>query len=60
MLNFAGWGFFDPGAGAGGGAAFGDYENGYQNPPVNWGINTPRKRGFFEFLGSVAGLPRPR
>ena len=31
------WGYFDPGGGAGGRAAFGDYVEGYQNVPVNWG-----------------------
>ncbi|MFW6195453.1 MAG: hypothetical protein ACOC5M_02915 [Chloroflexota bacterium] len=51
----AGWGYFDPGAGAGGSAAYGDYVNGYQNPPINWGINTPRKQSFFNFLREVAG-----
>lgn len=52
----AGWGFFDPGAGAGGGAAFGNYRDGYQNPPVDWSINTDRKRGFFRLLGKVTGM----
>ncbi|MEX0762917.1 MAG: hypothetical protein WD208_00035 [Dehalococcoidia bacterium] len=51
----AGWGYFDPGPGAGGGAAYGDYVEGYQNPPVNWDINTPRKKAFFEFLSEVTG-----
>ena len=27
-----------------------DYENGYQCPPVNWGINTDRKKAFFGLL----------
>ena len=27
----------------------------YQCPPVNWGINTERKRGFFKFLKEVTG-----
>ena len=40
----AGWGFFDPGAG--GGLASGNYADGYQNVPVNWAINTARKRAF--------------
>ncbi len=51
----AGWGFFDPGPGAGGSAAYGDYSAGYQNPPVNWGLNDDRKRGFFEMLSEVTG-----
>ena len=55
LSRYAGWGFFDPGAGAGGIAAFGNYVDGYQNPPVNWGINTSRKRGFFDLLREVTG-----
>jgi hypothetical protein len=51
----AGWGYFDPGPGAGGAAAYGDYEVGYQNPPINWTINTQRKESFFWFLSEVTG-----
>ena len=47
--------YFDPGEGAGGRAAFGDYVEGYQNPPINWGINTKRKAAFFEALRGVTG-----
>ena len=43
------------GQGAGGRAAFGDYVEGYQNPPINWGINTHRKVAFFEALRTVTG-----
>lgn len=42
---YASWGYFDPGAS--------DYRNGYQCPPVNWGINTERKRAFFNLLKQV-------
>ena len=49
----AGWGYFDPGPGAGGAAAYGDYEVGYQNLPINWTINTQRKESFFWFLSEV-------
>lgn len=55
LSRHAGWGYFDPAEGAGGTPFYGDYENGYQCPPVNWGINTERKRGFFEFLKEVTG-----
>jgi hypothetical protein len=55
LENRAGWGFFDPGPGAGGHAAYGDYVVGYQNPPINWTINTPRKEGFFWLLSHVVG-----
>lgn len=30
-------------------------ENGYQSPPVDWGINSARKKAFFTFLAEVAG-----
>lgn len=51
----AGWGYFDPGDAAGGKLFYGDYVNGYQNPPINWAINTPRKRAFFKTLSRVTG-----
>lgn len=30
-------------------------ENGYQSPPVDWGINSPRKKAFFNYLAEVTG-----
>jgi hypothetical protein len=59
LSRYAGWGYFDPGEGAGGSAAYGDYIDGYQNPPVNWAINTPRKRAFFDLLAEVTGERPP-
>jgi hypothetical protein len=53
ISRHASWGFFDPGAGAGGSAATGDYVEGYQLPPVNWNINTERKRSFFSLLSTI-------
>jgi hypothetical protein len=46
---YASWGYFDPGKS--------NYRDGYQAPPVNWGINTPRKKAFFGLLKvlTVAG-----
>lgn len=41
------WGYFDPGSG--------DYEEGYQCPPVNWGISSSRKRQFFAKLREITG-----
>jgi hypothetical protein len=45
----AGWGFFDyrmTGEG---------FDDGYQSVPVNWGISSPRKHGFFELLEKMTG-----
>ena len=53
VSRHASWGYFDPGSGAGGAGARGDYENGYQLVPVNWGINTERKKAFFGLLEEV-------
>jgi len=44
---YASWGYFDPGKN--------DYSDGYQSVPVNWGINTERKKAFFEALKRVTG-----
>lgn len=47
ISQYASWGYFDPGAS--------DYSDGYQCPPVNWGINSERKKAFFSFLRDVTG-----
>jgi len=44
---YVSWGYFDPGKS--------DYVDGYQCPPVNWGINTERKKEFFVKLKEVTG-----
>ncbi len=49
----AGWGLFDwrmPGEG---------YDEGYQSVPVNWGISSDRKRGFFRMLAHLTGGEAP-
>ena len=46
--EYASWGYFDPGKS--------DYRDGYQCPPVNWGINTPRKQAFFELVKEISGF----
>jgi hypothetical protein len=51
----ASWGYFDPGDGAGGAGARSNYQDGYQLVPVNWGINTERKQGFFRLVGEMTG-----
>jgi hypothetical protein len=45
--EYASWGYFDPGKS--------NYVDGYQCPPVNWGINTERKRAFFSLVKEVTG-----
>jgi hypothetical protein len=41
IREYASWGFFDP--------------EGYQSPPVNWGIDTDRKKSFFRKLAEITG-----
>lgn len=47
IKNYASWGFFD----------FRmkneSFENGYQSVPVDWGINSERKRQFFKLLNEI-------
>ncbi len=45
--EYAGWGYFEPGES--------NYRDGHQSPPVNWGINTPRKQAFFNLLKEITG-----
>jgi len=45
--EYCSWGFFDPGKS--------NYCDGYQCPPVNWGINTERKQAFFTRLKEITG-----
>jgi hypothetical protein len=42
---YVSWGYFDPGKS--------DYSDGYQSPPVNWGINSERKKQFFAKLKEI-------
>lgn len=47
--EYAGWGYFDyrmQGEG---------FDEGYQSVPVNWGISSARKRGFFELVRAMTG-----
>ena len=55
LSAYASWGYFDPADAAGGKSQFGDYRDGYQNVPINWGINTSRKRDFFDLLADATG-----
>lgn len=48
----ASWGYYDQGTN--------NYVDGYQSPPVNWRINTTRKKGFFELVSEITGQsPKP-
>jgi hypothetical protein len=49
--EYASWGYFDfrhPGEG---------FDEGYQSVPVNWGISSERKAGFFKLLSEITGEP---
>ena len=47
ISEYCSWGYFDPGER--------NYHDGYQSPPVNWGINTERKKAFFAKVKEVTG-----
>ena len=47
ISQYASWGYFDPGEN--------DYHHGYQSVPVQWQINTPRKRAFFQKIRDITG-----
>jgi hypothetical protein len=48
LSEYASWGYFDPGEN--------NYVDGYQSPPVNWGLNTKRKQSFFRKLKEITGV----
>ncbi len=45
ISEYASWGYYDQGTN--------NYQDGYQSPPTNWGLNTERKRGFFRLVREV-------
>ncbi len=52
ISEFASWGYFDyrdQGEG---------YNEGYQSIPVNWGISSERKKGFFALLAEITGAAK--
>ena len=66
--NGASWGYYDQGFAGQGDDPYADYTSrprwndgpfetlsGFQTPPVNWTINTPFKRAFFERVAEVTG-----
>jgi len=49
VSEHASWGYFDFRMKDEG------FDEGYQSVPVNWGISSARKRGFFKLLGEITG-----
>ena len=47
ISEYASWGYFDPGEN--------NYCDGYQSVPVQWGLNTDRKKAFFEKVRQIVG-----
>jgi hypothetical protein len=47
LSEYASWGYFDYRFESD------DFSEGYQSVPVDWGINHPRKRGFFDSLRQI-------
>jgi hypothetical protein len=51
VQEHVGWGYYDQG--------WNNYRDGFQSPPVNWGVNTPVKWLFFEQVARLTGSPIP-
>jgi hypothetical protein len=51
--GYSGWGFFDCRQ------IEERYTDGYQSLPVDWGVNSARKKGFFTLLADVKGGRAP-
>jgi hypothetical protein len=47
VAAYASWGLYDQGTN--------NYLDGFQSPPVNWGINTARKQAFFRLVSEMTG-----
>ena len=52
--NYASWGYFDYRM-----AGETDIKHGYQTVPVDWGINSDRKKAFFNKLKEITGTHNP-
>jgi hypothetical protein len=59
ISEYAGWGYFDNSgevdASTHFNPALGNYKDGYQNIPVNWGISSERKASFFKLVKEISG-----
>jgi len=53
MEEYSGWGYFDYRQ------IRERFQDGYQSLPVDWGINSVRKKGFFSLLAEVTGSTPP-
>lgn len=51
--EYSGWGYFDYRQ------IREHFEDGYQSLPVDWGINSKRKKAFFGLLAQITGMPPP-
>jgi hypothetical protein len=49
VSEYAGWGYFDFRRNGEG------FDEGYQSVPVNWGISSARKQGFFALVSEITG-----
>lgn len=49
VSEHASWGYFDYRLAREG------FDEGYQSVPVNWGISSARKKGFFELVAEITG-----
>ncbi len=54
VAEYASWGFFDYRRGGEG------FDEGYQSLPVDWGISSDRKRGFFRLVAEISGATPER
>ncbi|WP_205672172.1 hypothetical protein [Ammoniphilus sp. YIM 78166] len=48
VQQYVSWGYFDPGDS--------NYRDGYQCPPVQWGLNTELKKSFFTKMKEITGV----
>lgn len=46
--HYVPWGYYDQGKN--------NYRDGFQSPPVNWGLSTPEKKSFFGRVAEITGV----
>lgn len=47
LAAYASWGLYDQGTN--------NYHDGFQSPPVNWKLSSPRKESFFQLVSEISG-----